>query len=51
MQTVDHAANGSAHGKLCGNGPRLWITMQAAYDLWNAQRTIDVFKIPTLEHV
>jgi antitoxin HigA-1 len=34
-------------GKLCGNGPRLWVNMQAAYDLWHAERKIDVSKIPT----
>lgn len=36
-------------GKFCGNGPRLWLAMQQAYDLWHAERrlreTID--KIPT----
>lgn len=36
-------------GKLCGNGPRLWLNMQAAHDLWKAQQTVDVSKIPTLE--
>ena len=35
-------------GKLCGNGPRVWANMQAAYDLWHAERKIDVSKIPTL---
>ena len=35
-------------GKLCGNGPRPWVNMQAAYDLWHAQRNVDVSKIPTL---
>ena len=35
-------------GKLCGNGPRLWVNMQAAYDLWHAERKVDVSKIPTL---
>jgi addiction module HigA family antidote len=35
-------------GKLCGNGPNLWINLQRAYDLWHAQRRIDVSKIPTL---
>jgi addiction module HigA family antidote len=34
-------------GKLCGNGSRLWVNMQAAYDLWHAERKIDVSKIPT----
>jgi addiction module HigA family antidote len=36
-------------GKLCGNGARLWLNMQAAHDLWNAERSVDVSKIPTLE--
>lgn len=27
-------------GKFCGNGPRLWIRMQEAYDLWHAERAI-----------
>jgi antitoxin HigA-1 len=27
-------------GKLCGNGPNLWIRMQAAYDLWHTERRI-----------
>lgn len=35
-------------GKLCGNGPELWVNMQATYDLWHARRKIDVSKIPTL---
>jgi antitoxin HigA-1 len=36
-------------GKLCGNGPRLWLNMQSAYDLWQAQQSVDVSKIMTLE--
>ncbi len=36
-------------GKLCGNGPNLWINLQRRYDLWHAERRIDVSKIPTLE--
>ncbi len=36
-------------GKLCGNGPRLWLNMQSAYDLWQAQKSVDVSKIMTLE--
>lgn len=35
-------------GKLFGNGPSVWIRMQAAYDEWNATRCVDVTKIPTL---
>ena len=34
-------------GKLCGNGPRLWVNMQAAHDLWHAERKVDVSRIPT----
>jgi addiction module HigA family antidote len=36
-------------GKLCGNGPRLWLNLQSAYDLWHAERRIDTRKIPTLQ--
>lgn len=35
-------------GKLIGNGPAVWINMQAAYDLWHAARSVDTSKIPTL---
>jgi len=35
-------------GKQCGNGPSLWINLQRSYDLWHAQRRVDVSKIPTL---
>jgi addiction module HigA family antidote len=34
-------------GKLCGNGARLWLNLQSAYDLWHAERRIDTRKIPT----
>lgn len=36
-------------GKLCGNGPALWLNMQTAYDLWQAEREVDVSAIPTLQ--
>ena len=36
-------------GKLCGNGPDLWLNLQTAYDLWHAQRDTDVKHIPTLQ--
>jgi len=38
-------------GKLCGNGPDLWLGMQQAVDLWEAQQKLakEVRKIPTLE--
>lgn len=35
-------------GKMFGNGPALWLRMQAAYDTWHAEREIDLSKIPTL---
>ncbi len=35
-------------GKLCGNGPKLWLAMQAAHDLWNAEQTVNIKAIPTL---
>lgn len=37
-------------GKLCGNGPDLWIDMQRAYDLRIAEREMadEIKKIPTL---
>jgi addiction module HigA family antidote len=37
-------------GKLFGDGPGVWIRMQAAYDTWKAQQDVDVSGIPTLEH-
>jgi addiction module HigA family antidote len=36
-------------GKMFGNGPGIWVRMQAAYDLWGAEREVDVSNIPTLE--
>jgi addiction module HigA family antidote len=35
-------------GKLCGNGPGLWVRMQAAYDTWQAEQVVDTRRIPTL---
>lgn len=35
-------------GKLIGNGPRLWINLQTAYDLWQAERRVNTRAIPTL---
>jgi antitoxin HigA-1 len=37
-------------GKLCGNGPDLWINLQRAYDLAAAERELagEIKKIPTL---
>ncbi len=36
-------------GKLFGDGPGVWLRMQAAYDAWQASQRIDVRDIPTLE--
>ncbi len=38
-------------GKLCGNGPELWIRLQTVRDLWIAQRNLAeaIAKIPTLK--
>lgn len=38
-------------GKLFGNGPALWVRMQAAHDVWKAEQEIDVSKIETLTTV
>ncbi len=27
-------------GKFCGNGPQVWIRMQAAFDLWHAEQRV-----------
>lgn len=37
-------------GKLCGNGPDLWLNLQRRYDLWKASQEIadEIKKIPTL---
>jgi addiction module HigA family antidote len=36
-------------GKLFGDGPGVWVRMQAAYDTWHAERNVDVSDIPTLK--
>ncbi|WP_411970607.1 HigA family addiction module antitoxin [Mesorhizobium sp. CA14] len=33
-------------GKLFGNGPGLWLRMQANFDAWHAAREVDVSAIP-----
>jgi addiction module HigA family antidote len=35
-------------GKLFGDGAGVWMRMQAAYDTWHAERTVDVSAIPTI---
>jgi plasmid maintenance system antidote protein VapI len=36
-------------GKLCGNGPRIWLAMQVEHDLWKAEREVSTKGIPTLK--
>jgi antitoxin HigA-1 len=38
-------------GKLCGNGPELWLNLQKRYDLQRAERKLGekINAIPTLE--
>lgn len=36
-------------GKLVGNGPAIWLRMQASHDAWHAEREVDVSGIPTLD--
>ena len=40
-------------GKLCGDGPRVWLAMQQAHDLWLAERALatTIAAIPTLQAV
>jgi addiction module HigA family antidote len=38
-------------GKLFGNGPGLWLRLQAAHDAWHAEREIDVSAVPSLKLV
>lgn len=35
-------------GKAFGDGPGIWLRMQAAYDSWHAERDVDVSNIPTI---
>jgi antitoxin HigA-1 len=35
-------------GTLFGDGPEIWVRMQAAYDTWQAQRSVDVSHIRPL---
>jgi addiction module HigA family antidote len=38
-------------GKMFGDGAAIWLRMQAAYDAWHAERTVDVSGIPTLQAI
>ena len=35
-------------GKLFGDGPGIWLRLQAAHDAWHAEREVDVSNIPTI---
>lgn len=35
-------------GKLLGNGPGVWVRMQAAHDIWQAERDVDLSSIPSI---
>jgi addiction module HigA family antidote len=36
-------------GKFCGNGPALWLRMQGAHDLWQAEKELaaEIARIPS----
>ncbi len=36
-------------GKAFDNGPGIWLHMQAAYDAWHAERSVDVSKVQRIE--
>ncbi|MHB8383606.1 MAG: HigA family addiction module antitoxin [Candidatus Binataceae bacterium] len=40
-------------GKLCGNGPELWLGLQQQHDLWCARRKLGskIDRIPTMQEV
>ena len=35
-------------GKLFGNGPGLWLRLQAAHDAWHVEREVDVSAVPSM---
>ncbi len=36
-------------GKFFGDGPGIWLRMQAAHDAWHVEREVDVSDIPTIK--
>jgi addiction module HigA family antidote len=38
-------------GTLFGDGPEIWVRMQAAYDTWQAQHDVDVSHIKPIKKV
>ena len=36
-------------GKLFGNGPGIWLRLQASHDAWHAAREVDVSAVPTIK--
>lgn len=35
-------------GKLLGNGAGIWLRMQTAHDVWQAERDVDLSAIPSI---
>lgn len=35
-------------GKMFGDGPAIWLRMQASYDAWHADHEVDVSNVPRL---
>jgi addiction module HigA family antidote len=35
-------------GKAFGDGPEVWLRMQAAFDAWQAERNVDVSRVRSL---
>jgi len=35
-------------GKAFGDGAGVWLRMQAAFDAWHAERSVDVSKVPQI---
>jgi antitoxin HigA-1 len=36
-------------GKAFGNGAGIWLRMQATYDVWQAERSVDVSKVRVIK--
>lgn len=36
-------------GHYLGNGPSIWLRMQSAHDIWNAEKKTDVSDIPKID--
>lgn len=36
-------------GHYFGNGPKIWLNMQTAHDIWHAERAVDLSKVKPLK--